>query len=372
MMWWFTHSVSAHMPYQNFEWEKYTPDPSDWIDSVHYANGRFVAVGGTDHYIGGPAGSAIIHSSANGTNWITYVPSRIEKLSDSSFGNDIWVATGDDGGIFTSYDGDIWIDHSLPPTTHDLDTIVFGNGNFFAFSYNRNLIYTSSNGTSWSSFDTTNTADVLESYWLNNHFVAVGDNGTILFSNDGHMWSSKESGTTEYLWAAAYGKGLYVVGGYFLTLCSTDGETWTSVDVPFQVKSLVYDKGWFYAFGTSDTMLISPDGINWQQIPSISTIFWIPEVTVSPVGFVALCDGSIYYSRPSTNEPSLDIIDWASAHALETYGESGVLYRLNSSSNLIDWEVEGDWKSGTEDFLIWSDHKISDRHRFFRTEKNVP
>ena len=213
IMWWFANSVSAHMPYQQFEWDKYTPDPSDWIDSVHYANGRFIAVGGTTHYIGGPAGSAIIHSSTDGTNWNTYVPSRIEKLSDSSFGNDIWVATGDDGGIFTSIDGVIWIDHSLPPTTHDLNTIVFGNDNFFAFSYNRNLIYTSSNGTTWSSFETTNTADVLESYWLNNHLVAVGNNGCLLFSSDGYIWSSKESGTTEYLWAAAYGKGLYVVGG---------------------------------------------------------------------------------------------------------------------------------------------------------------
>ena len=39
-------------------------------------------------------------------------------------------------------------------------------------------------------------------------------NGTILTSSDGISWTSRTSGTTEYLQGIAYGDGMWVVVGY--------------------------------------------------------------------------------------------------------------------------------------------------------------
>ena len=60
-------------------------------------------------------------------------------------------------------------------------------------------------------------------------FVAVGDNGKILTSSDGTTWTSRTSGTTEYLRGGAYGNStLVVVGSSGTILTSSDGTTWTS------------------------------------------------------------------------------------------------------------------------------------------------
>ena len=59
-------------------------------------------------------------------------------------------------------------------------------------------------------------------------FVAVGDNGTILTSSDGTTWTSRTSGTTEYLRGGAYGNStLVVVGASGTILTSSDGTTST-------------------------------------------------------------------------------------------------------------------------------------------------
>jgi len=60
-------------------------------------------------------------------------------------------------------------------------------------------------------------------------FVAVGDNGTILTSSDGTTWTSRTSGTTEYLRGGAYGNStLVVVGASGTILTSSNGTSWTS------------------------------------------------------------------------------------------------------------------------------------------------
>jgi len=77
-----------------------------------------------------------------------------------------------------------------------------------------------------STTDTTTTTTTTTSSPL---FVAVGDNGTILTSSDGTTWTSRTSGTTEYLRGGAYGNSTLVVVGLSGTiLTSSDGITWTS------------------------------------------------------------------------------------------------------------------------------------------------
>tara|TARA_B110000196_G_C21053750_1_gene618742 strand:+ start:762 stop:983 length:222 start_codon:yes stop_codon:yes gene_type:complete len=56
----------------------------------------------------------------------------------------------------------------------------------------------------------------------------VCTNGTILTSSDGTTWTSRTSGTSNYLWGVTCGNGLFMaVGGSGTILTSTDGTTWT-------------------------------------------------------------------------------------------------------------------------------------------------
>jgi len=63
----------------------------------------------------------------------------------------------------------------------------------------------------------------------NNAFVAVGQSGIIYTSSDGITWTSRTSGTSEHIWGIASGNGIFVAVGYSGTiLTSPDGTTWTS------------------------------------------------------------------------------------------------------------------------------------------------
>jgi hypothetical protein len=56
----------------------------------------------------------------------------------------------------------------------------------------------------------------------NGTFVAVGDNGTILTSGDGVNWTSHWSGTSNLLISASYSNGTYVAAGNFGTILKSE------------------------------------------------------------------------------------------------------------------------------------------------------
>jgi len=60
-------------------------------------------------------------------------------------------------------------------------------------------------------------------------FVAVGDNGTILTSDNGTEWTARTSGTSEKLNRVAYGNGrYYAVGDNAKATYSDNGSSWTA------------------------------------------------------------------------------------------------------------------------------------------------
>ena len=63
----------------------------------------------------------------------------------------------------------------------------------------------------------------------NSTFVAVGQSGTILTSTDGETWTSRTSGTSNYLYDIAFGNSTFVAVGQSGTiLTSTNGTSWTT------------------------------------------------------------------------------------------------------------------------------------------------
>lgn len=104
--------------------------------------------------------------------------------------------------------------------------------------------------------------------WVNGHWLALGELGTILISNDGTNWSRVESGVADNLRDCAYGDGKYViVGDWGTVLTSTNGISWSQqyAGTFYSLNAVCYANTQFVAVGESCTILTSPDGVVWTQ-----------------------------------------------------------------------------------------------------------
>lgn len=104
----------------------------------------------------------------------------------------------------------------------------------------------------------------------NDTFVAVGEEGTVLTSNDGIEWNPQPQPTTNIFYAIVYAEGRFVAAsglgfqGAFLT--STDGTNWVTTQVVSEgLRSVTYGRGLFMAGGSLGKVFQSYDGTNWTE-----------------------------------------------------------------------------------------------------------
>ncbi|MBL9208795.1 MAG: hypothetical protein JNN01_27165 [Opitutaceae bacterium] len=86
-------------------------------------------------------------------------------------------------------------------------------------------------------------------------------------------WSAAPSPTTETLWGVTYGGGRFVaVGERGVILTSNDGQTWIRQESGTTVWLLhvAYGSGQFIAVGDRETFLVSVDGVHWQRAKSVT------------------------------------------------------------------------------------------------------
>lgn len=87
-------------------------------------------------------------------------------------------------------------------------------------------------------------------------YVSVGESGAIITSTDGINWVGQKSGTTNTLFAIAFGQGKFIAAGNNIILSSTDGVNWGIVKSDtgvnqWIIKNLVYDNTNFIATGVN-------------------------------------------------------------------------------------------------------------------------
>jgi len=373
-LFWTASVVAVEHPLPILSWTASAVQlPPGDVQSIRYLNGKFVIVGGYSWYIGQSPGSGYIATSSDGANWNVFNPEdHFDLLSDSSYGNGRYVVTGDDGGIFTSTDGSGWTSHRINNTVHDLDTIAFGAGRFVALAQNRNLIYTSLDGENWTVIESSNTKNVAHVSWLNDRFVAVGRAGTLLFSDDGLTWTEKNVDPAnvipdrEHLFSVEYGKGRYVVGGYFFTAYSTDGETWHPQAAPFQVLSVRYSDGWFVAFGNTREYMTSRDGAHWDVHPNVDE-GWYFLAAENDGHWIGLADSNLF-NAVSPKNPHPFMLSFLRTNEIEVFHEVGATYTLWRSPDLSNWS-QADTRSGAGDFFTWPIAMDSASAVFYRATK---
>jgi hypothetical protein len=120
--------------------------------------------------------------------------------------NSMWV--GRNGVVVGTYSNVITSSTNFGVTWADRLTIASG-GNFLVKQINglwvvsagsgSNVIYTSTNGTSWTTVTHSLGAAFLDGIFANGLYILVGESGRILTSPDGVTWTSRTSGTANQI-----------------------------------------------------------------------------------------------------------------------------------------------------------------------------
>jgi hypothetical protein len=254
-----------------------------FLKDVIYANGIYVATGGTD---GGE-----VRTSLDGLNWTNSPSLLCCAMSGVTFGSAGFVAVGTDfytqvAPVFTSPDSFTWTYRNSGLTNVALNAVTFGNGLYVAVG-NSGAILTSSDTTNWiKRANATATFHLFGIIYTNGSFVAVGSSGTLRTSPNGTNWTTITTGLAETFRAIIFANDTYVAVGAKGTIAiSTNLFAWTKLpaSTTFDLYDVTYGNGSFVAVGDGGTILQSRDFLRPQLtiINSPSTF----DLVVSPSEF---------------------------------------------------------------------------------------
>jgi photosystem II stability/assembly factor-like uncharacterized protein len=208
---------------------------------VHNTATRVVAVG--------DSGVITYSATLSSDNW-TLVASRPTRkaLRSISAGGSQWaVAVGDSGTIIwaPASPATVWYLASTVPTTENLRSVSVGWGNspqFWAVGEGGVILRSTPNAQVWTELVSPVTTDLNGVVFEGLIGIAVGDGGTILYSNGGSIWTKVETPTMANLYAVAHtgsgaGGGFVAVGEDQTILWSALGTAWELKPVPVKKTS---------------------------------------------------------------------------------------------------------------------------------------
>ena len=161
-------------------------------------------------------------------------------------------------------------------------------------------------------------------------FVAVGNSGKILTSDNGTSWDERSSGTTSTLIGITYGNNKFMTMSGDKTgtmLTSSNGTSWTSTSwtcsdctpdpdnnsiqpYNFTLEDVTYGNSTFVAVGTSGTILTSSDGTSWDNRSS-GTSLSLSGVTYGNNKFMTMgSSGTTHTILTSSNGTSWTSNSW--------------------------------------------------------------
>jgi len=293
----------------------------------------------TSRTSGGPGGSPTPVVTAvpriAGSSWTPNVSTDLNSLRGVVQNGTVFVAVGDNGVMFSStVNSDGWATWSTwarianpLPTPNNLYALTYG-GNYLAAGAG-GVILLSADAATWTA-QASGTANDL--YGLANNgsglYVAVGANGTIIYSGGGN-WSAASSPTSNALYGVAYGSGQFVaVGAQGAVLSSSDGVNWTAKNVGSNpqrdLRGIANAGSTFVAVSAAGTLITSTDGgASWNALAPLATSNTLNAVAFGRQ-FVAVGDGGTIFT-------SLDGGTWSPQASTPAIAEN--LYAVRSFTN---------------------------------------
>jgi len=271
------------------------------IRAIAYGNNMFVA--------GGDNGK--MATSTDGITWTAVSDSTFgtSRINGIAYGNNMFVAVGDTGKMATSTNGTTWTavsDSAFGTVNYAnyIHAIAYGNNRFVAGG-DTGKMATSTNGTTWTAIsDSKFGTNIIYAIAYGNTFVAVGSGGkmAVTYGTDCTAVSNSTFGT-DYISGIAYGNSSFVaVGDKGKMATSTNGTAWTAVsDSKFgtsDIYAIAHGYSGFVAGGDNGKMATSTNGTTWTAVSdSAFGTGIIRAIAYGNYTFVAVGDnGKIVYT----------------------------------------------------------------------------
>lgn len=265
-----------------------------------------------------------------------------------AYGNNIYVAVGENGVIVSSTNGKDWTRQKSNITT-GLKSVAFGRSKFVAAGQ-AGIILTSTDGLTWTPAPSTSNLGITTVTFALDMFITVGAEGTILTSSDGITWTQRHSGTP---WIAdlAFSGSLFVAveGGGSGILTSPDGITWTRTEKQFSGQcAITYANSTFVSVSYTGEIRTSADGIEWTlQMSGI----WFDSIGECDIKY----DGDTFVIA-ATDNTIMSSADGKTWNKLTTEKATGPTRLVFDGSKIlgVGWTGTGVWincTSGTCDQL---------------------
>ncbi|MDY8045809.1 S-layer homology domain-containing protein [Paenibacillus polymyxa] len=274
--------------YTSADGVKWTPQNSSMDDYNHF----YAVAWGNNTLVAAGTGGQIHTSTDNGVTWTAHNFTNNRQLFSAVLWTNGKFMVFGNTDVLISSDGQTWASYPYGVTDQWSDGIkgaVWGNNEFIAVG-DDSMVFSSRDGERWSTQKTAAVTNqqISSVTWGNSGFVAVGENGTIINSSDGIVWTKQDSGVTTSLSEIAWGNGLYVVVGEQNILTSSDGEKWTpnTSKTNNRYSTIAWGNGKFVAGGSGNTLQYSSDGITWTSV-TVTNSGYIPSVSWVGDQFIA-------------------------------------------------------------------------------------
>ncbi|KAF0191987.1 MAG: hypothetical protein FD165_1321 [Gammaproteobacteria bacterium] len=282
--------------------------------------------------------AALNTADANATVWDQFANLAVRSLALSPDGRTAYA-----GGDFTDISGRVR-NHlaslgTSPPvgtewasqtsgTSRILLDVAASSSRFVAIGESGTILV-SNDGIEWELIET-GVPDTFKDVIFTglNQFVTVGEDGFVITSQNGSSWTPRNSGTSATLNGVIWGVGgspdpiLVVVGSGGTVITSVDGVTWkTQTSATGNTLNAVAVSGvdtasgqgiGFVAVGDSGTIITSEDGVTWA-VEASGTSANLNAVVWSGSEFVAVGDNGTALTR--TNN---DLDSWIPAVSVQT------------------------------------------------------
>jgi hypothetical protein len=342
-------SGSIYSSVDGVNWTLQNHNLSTWGTSLNFVNGRFVGVGGY----------GTVSISADGTNWIVSgVPTGYsDYFGDITYGNGLYVKVGSTNGvgsIYTSTNGSAWTSRlSSNPLTGAkgyISSVTYGLISqtqpwFLAIGDNDGYFYTSPNGISWTR---RNIIDGSVVSFGNGLFIVPLNNNSNLVSSDGINWSLLNTGLTNQLGRVIWSSGLFMAFSGSCLATSTDGTNWFqySNKIPNGGTRYGFIAGYYQNFATDGKQLITFSNVSGSVYPPVSN------------NAIAYLSGPLVDIRITNNIPK----------KLALSGLVGRNYQIQSVNMLV---ASNSWQTNvilqlTNTPFDWTDSAATNSARFYR------
>jgi hypothetical protein len=342
-------------------WTSDLAKPGYYIGDIQHGDGRLMAVGAE------LAGTTTqIFRSTDGTTWTPLtIPPSAGGFQAVTHGNGRWLVLAYNGTVYASENnGDAWEMAGFVPTSQSLAyrTLAYraSDNRFFFGGVGGAIASSTDGGVTWKSHRQGFDASVTMLAQGGGRFVGVGNAGGtpggIFTSIDGTRWSSNNTGFADNFISVRHLNGAFLA--YSVSprsvIRSTDGVTFTRNDPVVPIRDLVWDGTRYvgYANGTTN-LYTSSDGVVWNAIPGV--FHPATRTTTVGIGSFAYIDGRyLIFAQGFAGETrffsSADLTTWtiqilrnAQTSGYSDIVKSGNRYYLSAQQTLFSSADGATW-----------------------------